>query len=158
MMEKDDGTAKQWLDENELIPLAVLAIELGEPLETVAHHLADHVQLDDVGIRVVSTEAARGFLTARREQEARIKDQARRRQQALGPLPVVAGVPALSDDASPLASLMAAASDCQTPVDEFSGRERPNFVIEAIGQGERQLAAAQAEAAAKKATREGKDR
>ncbi|HEU4865400.1 MAG TPA: hypothetical protein VFT76_04040 [Actinomycetota bacterium] len=39
--------ARQWLSENEKVPLALIAVEVGEPVELVADHLGDAVQLDD---------------------------------------------------------------------------------------------------------------
>lgn len=71
-------------------------------------------------------------------------------------------MPALSDDASPFASLMAAeGASYQTPQAEFARRPAPRFLQEQLAEGARHAAAEQAKAeAAKKAKRalEGKDR
>jgi hypothetical protein len=144
--------ARAWLDENELVPLVLIALEVDEPVDLIADRLADHVRPDDVGMRAVPAAAAREFLAGRAEQAARMEDQFRRLQEAHEPSPVARGVPA-QEGSTPLESLMANDADFVTPRDEFAGRERPNFIAEAIEQGERQLAAARAEAASKKAAR-----
>ena len=136
--------AKAWLDENELVPLVLIALEVDEPVEMVADRLGDAVQLDDVGMRTVPA-AAREFLAGRLEQAARIEDQARRLQEMAEPAIVAVGVPAL-EDGTPFESLVAAA-DYVTPQREFAGRPKPNFLEEELEAGRRALAAAQAEAA-----------
>jgi len=68
--------------------------------------------------------------------------------------PLPAGYPAL-EGASPLATIMANDPSYRTPQAEF-GRPPPRFLEEELEAGARQQAAAQAEAAAKKAAR-GKD-
>jgi hypothetical protein len=146
--------ASQWVAEAEaefdLIPLALIALEVDEPVGLVADRLGDVVQLDDVGLRAIPSAAAREFLTARAEQAARMADQSRRLQEAHKPSPVGRGVPSLSDDASPFESLMAAeSSHYETPAEEF-GRPAPRFLQEEIEQGARQAASARAEAEAKK--------
>jgi hypothetical protein len=145
-------TAEAWLAENELIPLALVALQADESIELVADRLRDVVRFDDVGMRVIPSVAAREFFFERAEQEARVANQARRLEETHEPSPIPVGVPAL-EDASPFASLMAADSSYASPSEEFGGRPKPRFVQEAIEQGERQLAAAQAEAEAKKAAR-----
>jgi hypothetical protein len=145
--------ARQWLDENELVPLALIALEVDEPVELVADRLGDAVRLDDVGMRTIPAAVAREFLAGRAEQAARMEDQARRLQESLESLPVPAGLPA-QEGLTPLESLMSADPAYSTPYDEFGGRERPNFLAEELEAGARRLAAAQAEAASKKAARE----
>jgi hypothetical protein len=160
-MDEDEGTAivhrvaEAWLDENDLVPLALIAIELGEPVELVADRLRDVVRLDDVGMRVVPAAAARQFFFARAEQEARMADQARRIEQGLEPSPIPIGVPA-QEGSTPLESLMAGDRSYVSPQEEFGRIPKPNFVAEEIEAGERRLAAAQAEAESKKAARQEK--
>ena len=136
--------AEQWLNEAELVPLALIALEVDEPIGLVADRLGEAVQLDDVGMRAVPVEVARRFLTERAEQTARMEEQALRLQEALEPSLVGGGVPAL-EDGSALASIMAADPAYATPQAEF-GRPRPNFLAEELEAGARQQAAARAEA------------
>lgn len=136
--------AKQWLDEEtELVPLALIALEVDEPTELVADRLGEAVQLDDVGMRAVPAEVARRFLTERAEQTARMEEQSRRLQELEAP-PVPAGIPAI-EGATPMASVMAADPGYVRPSEEF-GFAKPNFLAEELEAGARQLAAARAEA------------
>ena len=121
--------AKAWLDENELVPLVLIALEVDEPVEMVADRLGDAVQLDDVGMRTVPA-AAREFLAGRLEQAARIEDQARRLQEMAEPAIVAVGVPAL-EDGTPFESLVAAADyvtpQRESPVDRSRTSWRKNW-------------------------------
>ena len=65
--------ARQWLDENQLVPLALIALEVGEPMELVAHRFGDAVVLDDIGMRAVPAAVAREFFAARAEQTGRME-------------------------------------------------------------------------------------
>lgn len=80
----------------------------------------------------------------------RLAESTARAAAAVAPVP--AGIPAL-EHGSAMESLMANDPGYQTPAEEF-GRPRPNFLAEELEAGARQLAAAQAEAAAKKPARE----
>ena len=71
------------IPEVDLVPLALIAAETGEPLERVAHRFAEAVQLDHVGMRAVSASSARAFFTERAEQRTRQEEQSRRRQEEL---------------------------------------------------------------------------
>jgi hypothetical protein len=130
-----------------LVPLALIALEVDEPIGLVADRLGEPVQLDDVGMRAVPVEVARRFLTERAEQTARMEEQALRLQEALEPSLVGGGVPAV-EGGSPLASIMAADPDYVSPSAEF-GHPKPNFLAEELEAGARQLAAARAEAESK---------
>jgi hypothetical protein len=137
--------AKQWLNEGaELLPLALIALEVDEPIELVADRLGEAVQLDDVGMRAVPAEVARQFLSERAEQTARMEEQSRRLQEAHKPSPVGAGVPALSDDASPFESLMNGDPGWVSPAEEFGQRPKPNFLVEELEAGQRRQAAERA--------------
>lgn len=145
--------ARAWLAENESVPLALIALEVGEPVEEVADRLGDVVQLDDVGMRTVPAAAAREFFAARAEQTARMEDQSRRLLEALDAPPVPAGIPA-QEGATPFESLMAGDRSYVSPAEEFGQRPKPNFLAEELEAGARQQAAARAEIEARK----GKDR
>lgn len=116
--------ARQWLDENELVPLVLIAAEVDEPIELVADRLVDHVRLDDIGMRAVPAEVVRQFITERAEQTARMEEQSRRLQEPHKPSPVGRGVPALSDEASAFESLMNGDRSYMSPAEEFG--QRPN--------------------------------
>lgn len=154
-VEPNEGTelahraAKAWLDENELVPLTLIALEVDEPIELVADRLGDAVRIDDIGMRSISASKAREFLTGRAEQAARMEDQARRLQEMAEAPPVAGGLPAL-ENGTP-AEAIAAAGDYQTPAEEFGGRPKPNFLEQELAAGRRHLAAARAEAEAKEA-------
>jgi hypothetical protein len=128
--------------EQELVSLVLIALEVDEPIELVADRLGDAIQLDDVGMRAVPAEVVRRFLSDRAEQEARQGAEHARRTAASVPVPA-GGVPALSDDASALESLMAADGSHLSPAEEF-GRPKPNFLEEAIEAGQRKQLAEQA--------------
>ena len=70
-----------------------------------------------------------------------MEEQSRRLQEAHKPSPVGRGVPALSDDASPFESLMAADPSYASPQEEFGAWAKPRFLEEALEQGARQQAA-----------------
>jgi hypothetical protein len=112
------------------------------------------VQLDDVGMRAVPVEVVRQFLAGRAEQTARMAAQTSRiQEQMAGSRPPPVGVPAI-EGSTPLESLMTGDRSWVSPVEEFGGRPKPNFLQEELEQGARQQAAARAEIAARKAARE----
>jgi hypothetical protein len=150
-IEPNDGTeiarrlGRQWLAEGtELVPLALIALEVDEPIELVADRLGEAVQLDDVGMRAVPAEVVRQFLTERAEQTARMEEQSRRLKEAHKPSPVGRGVPALPDDASPFESLMNGDRSYVSPAEEFGQRPKPDFLVEAIEAGQRRQLAERA--------------
>jgi hypothetical protein len=82
MRKEDTMHAEQEFVHEELVPLVLIAAEVGEPVELVVHRFGDDVQLDDVGMRVVSAAVARRFFTALAEQEARMQEQHRINQES----------------------------------------------------------------------------
>ncbi len=54
-------------DTAELVPLALLAAELGEPLDELAGRLADDVTFDDIGLSAVAVDVARNVIAEHRE-------------------------------------------------------------------------------------------
>ena len=137
--------AEQELTPEELVPLVLIAAEVDEPIELVADRLGEAVQLDDVGMRCVSAATARQFLAARAEQDARMREQSRLIQERASrdALPVGGGVPAL-ENASPFESLMNGDRSYVSPAEEFSQREKPNFLVEALEAGQRKQLAERA--------------
>jgi hypothetical protein len=93
------------------------------------------------------------LLREERESLARIAVESAARAAA-AVAPVAVGVPALEGSTSFASMMSAESSHYKTPAEEFGGRPAPRFLQEEIESGERQLAAAQAEAASKKAARE----
>jgi hypothetical protein len=147
--------AKQWVHEAELIPLSVLSLDYPEPLggwETMLEARGIELFSDDLHRLSIAREDARALVEERREWERESAEKARRRQESLEGLPVPAGIPAL-EHGSAMESLMANDPGYQSVAEEF-GRPRPNFLAEALEAGQRQQAAAQAEAESKKAARE----
>jgi hypothetical protein len=143
MRKEDTMHAEQEFVHEELVPLVLIAAEVGEPVELVAHRFGDDVQLDDVGMRVVSAAVARRFFTALAEQEARMQEQDRISQERASrdASLVGGGVPALSDDASPLESLLAGDRSYSSPAEEFGQWAKPNFLVEELEAGQRRQAA-----------------
>jgi hypothetical protein len=144
--------ARAWVYEAEaefeLVPVVLIALELGEPVELVTDHLGDAVQLDDLGMRAVPASVAKEFLAGRAEQAARIEDQGRRLLEAQAPTPVAVGVKAVEGlDAHE--SLMSAPG--YTTVKEEFGRPSPTFLEDALAEGQR--AEAEKRALVKKAQR-----
>src|SRR5215207_1149778 len=127
--------AEQEFTPEELVSLVLIAAEVNEPIELVADRFGEAVQLDDIGMRAVPAEVVRQFLTERAEQTARMEEQSRRLQEAHKPSPVGAGVPALSDDASPFESLMNGDPAYVSPAEEFGGRPKPRFLEDALEEG-----------------------
>jgi hypothetical protein len=78
----------------DLVPVALLSIEVGEPIEEVLHRLGEAVQLDDVGMRAVPADVARQFFAELADQAARQQEQSRRLQKmAADTSPVIRGIP-----------------------------------------------------------------
>jgi hypothetical protein len=148
--------AKEWVRETELIPVRHLSLDLTEPIngwELALLERGVEIVDDDLGRPCVRREVLGDLLREERERLARIAaESAARAAAAVAPLP--AGIPAL-ENGSAMASIMANDPGYQSVAEEF-GRPRPNFLAEALEAGQRQQAAAQAEAESKKAAR-GKD-
>src|SRR4051794_38379319 len=53
----------------EMVPLALIAAELDEPLEDLARRLGDDVMLDDVGLRTVTVDVARELIVEYRTRQ-----------------------------------------------------------------------------------------
>jgi hypothetical protein len=103
----------------DLVPLALIAAEIGESVGWVAHRFGEAVVVDDVGMRAVPVDAARAFFTERREWKERFYANAKRRAAEQGRNKVrVKGVPA-QDGMSPFESMLAAADQYVTPSQEF---------------------------------------
>jgi hypothetical protein len=146
--------AEEFVHEESLVPLALIAIETGESVDMVAFRLGGAVELDDIGMQAVRADVARQFFAERAEQKVRAEEEFERLQEAASrDAPAVGvGVPAL-DDASPFESLLAGDRSYVSPAQEFGTRPRPTFLVDEIEQGQRQQAQARAEAEAKKAKR-----
>jgi hypothetical protein len=147
--------ARQWVREAELIPLSVLSLDYPEPIggwETMLETRGIELFSDDLHRPSIAREDARALVGERMQWERESAEKARRRQESLEALPVPAGIPAL-EHGSAMESLMANDPGYQSVAEEF-GRPRPNFLAEALEAGQRQQAAARAEAESKKAARE----
>ena len=139
-----------------LIPLATIAVEVGQSVEWVANQFAGHIQLDPVGLRGVPPTAAMEFFAARWERRKKDQaDHARRSEElaAKGKLRVAA-VPAI-EGASPVESLRRAEAEAgtySTPSQDFDelGREPPTFLADQLAEGQREMARRRQETAARK--------
>lgn len=135
------------LPESDLIPLALIAAEIGEGVDRLALRFGEEVTVDDVGMRAVSASAAREFFTERAEQKARQEEAARRRREERRPTDRrPAGLPAPEGAETGVEALMMS-DKWVSPADEF-GRPAPNFLDEELVAGRR--AAAEKERAVKK--------
>lgn len=146
--------AKEWIREAELVPVSHLALDLAEPIAGWEADLLERgveILEDDLGRPCVRREVLGDLLREERERLARIEaESAARVAAAVAPVP--GGLPAL-EHGSAMEAIAAGDPNFVTPAAEF-GRPAPRFLQEAIEDGERQLAAAQAEAADKKADRD----
>jgi hypothetical protein len=136
------------LPESDLIPLALVAAEVGETVDRMAYRFGDEVETDDVGMRSISASVARRFFTERAEQRARQEEQQRQRAGQKAQKPVVVGVPAV-EGASAYESMLAA-TGLVTPDQEFGRREAPRFLEEALEAGARAVAEKRAQTARNK--------
>jgi hypothetical protein len=106
----------------ELVPLSVLALDLGEPSTGWSSHLADRgieIVLDDLGRASIARSDARQLFDERRENECRAREVARRQEQQAveadkawrSQLPV--GLPwyEIPDGVPPVVAMTAAARD-----------------------------------------------
>ena len=63
-------------DPIELVPVALIAVEVGERPDVIAHRFGDVLVLDDIGMRAVPVDAARRFFAERADQAAEIQRRA----------------------------------------------------------------------------------
>jgi hypothetical protein len=139
----------------------VIAIEIGQSVDQVAHRFRDVVVLDDVGMRSVPADAARRFFTTRAEWKARHEEKARKRTEELArktAKPAVVGAPA-QEGATPFESMMAAEATSgtyTTPKAEFGpgwGNPTRELMDEQFAQGQKELAERRARAKERAAQR-----
>lgn len=115
--------------QEKLIPVSHLALDVSEPIGGWEKALANRgfeIVLDDLGRPSVHREVLGELIAERREREARVLEDQRRRRSERADLKLSAGVPAI--DGSPYEA-MVAAGGMVLPSDEF-GRPRPNFLEE----------------------------
>ena len=101
---------------SELIPLTLLAGELGESVDAIAHRLRDDLVRDDLGFRCVSAATAQRAITHRDEQAAQIRQRQAETTARLKELearrPKIRGVPAPAGSlGSAVGVVMAAEND-----------------------------------------------
>jgi hypothetical protein len=81
LLHKSDDSAVDVADkELELVPLALLAGELGEPIDELARRLGDDVVRDDLGLRAVPGDVATSAIVARDELVAEHRRTAERNE------------------------------------------------------------------------------
>ena len=121
------------MNTQELIPVSYLSLDVSEPIDGWERTLADRgveIVLDDLGRPSVHREVLGELIAERREHEARlVEDQRRRRSERTDTK--VPGVPAL-EGASAFESMVAGDGDYVSPTREF-GRPPPNFLVEELG-------------------------
>jgi hypothetical protein len=125
-----------------LIPLSQLSLDVDEPSVGWAVYLADHnipVDFDDIGRPAVSRADARQLLDEQHENEARVREVARRQeQQAIeadqrfrAALPVGVSWYEIPDGVLPVVAMTQAARDAQpkrtTPLEEALSGESMIF-------------------------------
>ncbi len=156
-MSKQEATAETvLLPESDLIPLALIAIEVGESVDRLAHRF-DEVVEDDIGMRAVAASVAREFFHQRAERKSRrIAEQRRRTEEAAALKKVVpAGAPA-QEGMTPMEALVAAeaaAGTYTTPKDDYGlgrGSATTELLEAELAEGQRDLARKRAEAAEKR--------
>jgi hypothetical protein len=128
-----------------LIPISHLSLDLGEPIIGWAGMFAERgveIVLDDLGRPSVPRQVLGELLAERRESEARILEDQRRRDAEHAEVPVEAGVPA-EEGLSAVETLMAQ-PDYERVQDEF-GLPRPNFLDEELAESRRVHAANRAQ-------------
>lgn len=82
----------------DLVQLALIAIEVGETVDAIAHRLGEAVVLDDIGLRSIPVDVARQFFAQRAEQKAQMQqrhaESVRRLKEAEAKRPRFQGIPA----------------------------------------------------------------
>jgi hypothetical protein len=85
-------------DPIELMPVALIAVEVGETPDAVAHRFREVLVLDDIGMRAVAVDVARRFFAERAEQAAEIRrrqaESMRRLKEQEAKRPKVRAIPA----------------------------------------------------------------
>lgn len=157
-MSKQEATAETvLLPESDLIPLAMIAVEVGESVDRIAHRFDGEVVEDDIGMRAVAASVAREFFHQRAERKSRrIAEQRRRTEEAAALKKVVpAGAPA-QEGMTPMEALVAAeaaAGTYTTPKDDYGlgrGSATTELLEAELAEGQRDLARKRAEAAEKR--------
>ena len=94
---------------NDMIPIALIALELGTTADELTRRLGDDVQVDDVGFRCITKDSARRLFEARdaalaeqrrqhEEWQRRYNEQATRIRATIGKgIPATPGSSALAD-------------------------------------------------------------
>ena len=126
--------------QEKLIPVSHLSLDVEEPIGGWEKALANRgfaIVLDDLGRPSVPREVLGELITERREREARVLEDQRRRDTESADLKFPAGVPAI--DGSPYEA-MVAAGGVILPSEEFGQRPKPNFLDEELAAGQRHMA------------------
>ncbi len=119
----------------DLVPLSLVAAELGESIGTTEQRFVESVTVDDVGLRAVPAGVVREFFEEQKARQARVAERRQQQLENKKPTPVVpAGIPAV-DDQTAFEAL--AGSDGYMTVAEEFGRPAPNFLAEELAQGAR---------------------
>ena len=116
----------------DLVPLSLVAAELGESIGTTERRFHQSVTVDDVGLRAVPAGVVRAFFEDRAALQARAAERRKKAREGRRPVSVPVGIPA-GEDMSAFETMMSA-SGYQTVAEEF-GRPAPNFLDEELAQG-----------------------
>ncbi|HSJ34189.1 MAG TPA: hypothetical protein VLB85_03970 [Acidimicrobiia bacterium] len=152
------------LESSDLVPLAVIAVEVGQSVDKIGHRFAVAVVTDDIGLRAVPADAARRFFTERADWKARHEEQARRRAEEMASKkPVLpAGAPT-QEGLTAVEALMAAEAATgtySTPKSEFGpgwGNPTQELMDEQFAEGNMRIADRRARAKERRAERLKKD-
>jgi hypothetical protein len=68
-------TTQPTVPPSDLVPISLIAPELGEQLETLAERLAPNVVTDDIGLRCVAADVARRLISEHRARQAAVAER-----------------------------------------------------------------------------------
>ena len=113
------------VEERELVPVVLLAGELGESVQTLADRLRDELERDDLGFRCVSAATAQRLIAHRDDWAAEFKrrqaEWQRRHKEADAKRPKIrGGIPAPAG--APLDSALAVLKSAENDRDWLYGR------------------------------------
>ena len=150
----DDSTLES------LVPISLIATEVGESVGWVLKALGDSVTVDHAGMRAVPVEVCAEFLDTRAEEERKRKERRARRQAEIEAKrePVTAGPPA--QDGMTAAEVVMSSPGWVSPADEFEdkgkGHVHRQLMEERLAEGRRLQAERKRKAREATRRREGK--
>ena len=117
-----------------LIPVSHLGLDIAEPIggfRSMLDRNAIEVVTDDLGRDAITREALGQLLAERREREARLAAEAKKRRAETKPKPVFVGAPG-RDDMTPAEAMFAAEGDSYTTPESEFGRPGAGTVMQEL--------------------------